>query len=368
MTNLFIVDTPLHLLNTLTLIKDRYERDLNEVILTMKDYNKWLQVIETASVDCRIIHTIQVTKETGRITKFLRLASTALNVWHPKQRLFLSNLDTPDRIVEFSPSIITLLCKSAFPQASNVLAEDGSGSYNGEILRVKYSFSRFSLYPEQRRGLIWFFSHIICKDSLNNVPDMLLVHDRTWLTFEPSFPVKEFSRQEVSQYYECLNTETDLYYGDYNVIVLGEPSHELSCELDVLEAKAVSEARLDAVYRPHPRQINNTSAFNNVDPNPRDWELRCGTEIFDNHVLLGIGSSAMMSPCLLYGLQPYLIFTYLLHEKLGLHFQETMSEIVEEVRGKYSDSTKIMVPKTYDELLFELNSISSSLRERGRNV
>ena len=82
MTNLFIVDTPLHLLNTLTLIKDRYERDLNEVILTMKDYNKWLQVIETASVDCRIIHTIQVTKETGRITKFLRLASTALNVEH----------------------------------------------------------------------------------------------------------------------------------------------------------------------------------------------------------------------------------------------------------------------------------------------
>ena len=334
----------------------------------MDDYEKWLPVVMAASGDCNITYWKYEQKEASKARKIRLLAGVVLNLKRSKRRLFLAGLEIPNRIIEFSPSIISLFCKSTFPHASVILAEDGSGSYNGEIFKIKYNFVRFELWPDQRQGLIWRFAHIVCRDRFNKAPSLLLVHDCGWLIYKPPCPVENFAQHDVSAYFTCLRSDTDINYEDYSVIALGEPFQELNLGSDELEAAAIFEVGISAVYRPHPRQLNIYEGFKVVDRNPRNWELRCGSELSENHILLGVGSSAMMTPLLLYGLQPYLVFTYLLHSSLSVEFSKVMDDIVSEVKSKYADSGKILVPSTYDELVHGLQSIAFSLREKPDNA
>lgn len=353
MRNLFIIDTPLHLLNSLTLMVDRYADDDNCVLLTMSDYKRWIPVLNSAKANCNIVYILQANKEVNRLRKLQRLIVIAINSKRLpiKIKSFLSGIEDIERIVLFSPSILSLLCRSVFPKSTYILVEEGSGTYNGEIFKIKYNFGRFCLFPDQRVGPIYWFAHYICGNRYNELPDLLLVHDSDWVNFNPGCEIQEFNQTDIGSYYQCLHRSGDVDYRDFDVIVLGEPSQELnSNELDLAEARVLSDTDFRAIYRPHPRQLSRVTAFDIIDSNPRDWELRSALEVRDEHILMGVGSTAMMTPKLLYGKQPFLIFTYFLLDGIGPRFIKTMDGIVDELKGKYSDETRIMVPLSEREL------------------
>ncbi len=105
----------------------------------------------------------------------------------------------------------------------------------------------------------------------------------------------------------------------------------------------------DVVIRKHPRDKREYTRLV-VDEGHNMWEVECIKSLKNEHVLLSCFSTAMLTPKLIAGKEPYLIFLYkILLEKKCILYTDN-EKMINKVRELYIDKTKIFVPENMKEL------------------
>lgn len=136
------------------------------------------------------------------------------------------------------------------------------------------------------------------------------------------------------------------------IIYLAQPSQEL----DGGSLSGLDELLLQyggkIVIRPHPREADMDHYHSvNVDNSMNQWEIIAEHQITDEHILVGLFSTAQVVPKMLFDKEPYVIFTLSLGRKL---FSEELYQkniaFIEKVRSVYRNPEKIIVPETTDEI------------------
>lgn len=123
----------------------------------------------------------------------------------------------------------------------------------------------------------------------------------------------------------------------------------VSKDLDELLENLV-KYKTNVEYCPHPR--NNINNFYNFDESKKGliWELRVlNMENINDLCLISSHSTALLSPYMLFNMQPYLIFTYKMVNNSIIPDIDKFEMIVNKIKELYVDTTKVMVPESIEE-------------------
>ena len=118
--------------------------------------------------------------------------------------------------------------------------------------------------------------------------------------------------------------------------------------------QALGELDEDIVYRPHPRNPVKEKKGLRIDRKGEMWELVCMDGVTEDTILISVYSTAMFTPKLLCGKEPWLIFTYPLYrecleEKWG-KLTEDIETMVRRIREAYRRPEKVICVENITEL------------------
>ena len=95
------------------------------------------------------------------------------------------------------------------------------------------------------------------------------------------------------------------------------------------------------IVRPHPREKEREYCGLDIDRSSTLWELICASSITDDHVLISLYSSALVSPKIMYDREPVVIFTYKLLQPPGNARTAVMEDLIERLRSSYRDPSRV---------------------------
>lgn len=191
-------------------------------------------------------------------------------------------------------------------KAKIIAYDDGIGSYVGNIIHDQY------LNP------IW---HFLGRrpDKIN--PSMLYVNNpgacnSTLAPFIRPLSTENANNVELNNLIQGIfDYKPGTEYLNEKYVFLTQPINELK----INESDAYSQSIeyllknkiKQTIIRFHPRD-NDIGKFKEftIDKHNDMWELLCQDQITNNHVLLGLCSSAQITPKLFYDKEPYIIFLY----------------------------------------------------------
>lgn len=244
------------------------------------------------------------------------------------------------------------------PNADIYLYDDGVGSYTGGILK-HFTFSHLSRCGARR--LLHSLTNLITGGHYYLNPKALFVFNPEFVWFDqtasiPLHRINQLNMQFAGEAFPGLNNLDD--FDAFDAVVLGtcRDSSEYKEAVNVLECiSSYVEGSLKVLYRPHPR---------NPEPNPypgfmldrkrTPWELLCMFGYITNEtILIGFASSGLVFPKMIFDLEPTIVS---LHEICSTNSSD-YSELLEKIRGEYSDQAKIYIPSTMTELLSTLNEL-----------
>jgi hypothetical protein len=163
--------------------------------------------------------------------------------------------------------------------------------------------------------------------------------------------------EELQQIFRSLwEYHNDGYYKSHKLIGLFSPVQdddaELGLELFQNEmAQTISTICKNYLVRLHPRQRAEEYAGCEIDGRRDMWELVCSDQITDDHVLLSFFSTAQMTPKMLFGTEPTLIYAFKAYpEGCTGEKEERIWGMLERLKASYQNKEKIIVPNTPEEL------------------
>lgn len=228
----------------------------------------------------------------------------------------------------------------ANPNCRIILYEDGIGSYlpNGYDVfseRIKLYKVLGKKFPEFRPSLLY----------LNNPECSLSEYRNVIAKIDPS-KTNKTNLQDMFQY------KQDETYKLNNIIYLSQPPTKKFSAADNIRVENVLKRYNDAILcRLHPNEKDNSKGFEHLDTTMNMWELVCEYEISNNHVLIGIESTAQLTPKLLFDKEPWLVFTYKLYSNSQVADQfDSLNSVMKILQEKYRNKDKILIPETIDEL------------------
>lgn len=234
------------------------------------------------------------------------------------------------------------LCLALYNQKARVFYyDDGIGSYSRRMKPV-------SIIPRVHQAIYRALGRSlkkinVCGLYLNN-PDMYNSDD-----FDPCeiHKIDPEERCEFAYIRSVFDVGNDALYRQYRYIYLTDPDFRDDYEI----CNTINRICKDVLIRPHPRHVDRSQYEGKIDQSPGMWELLALECIGDDHVLISGYSTAQLTPFILFGKEPLLIFTYRLHlSKLQGEYLEGIESMIELLKNKYSDKSKIIVVNDYQEL------------------
>lgn len=235
--------------------------------------------------------------------------------------------------------------------------EDGMDSYIGRIAKKKVVGKKQKIYNWiVRRDM----SRIYPQEVYVNVPKLCIKN--------LGYSVKKISNEQM-HYNEIRDSlkriynykESDLYRGDKIIYLgqafvidgMGEGIEKIEEEI----SKAFLEFEDQVVYRKHPRENNYSTNWKCVDKGDNMWELICQENIGENSVLISSFSTALFTPKLLFGKEPWLIYTHKLYKDYFIEsnvmtegLNEGINSMISNLKQSYKCPEKIICVSKIDEL------------------
>lgn len=358
--NLYIVGTPLHLYNACELACCEYPSDYNVFLISsdisyafiwmveiVKKAGIHIGVIDEQKLNCQGVNLIPKT--------FLTKLFKARLFPRRSNASYLDGLDI-DRIIIFSPNAMSAYLTYKHPNAEVVLGEDGLGTYTGGIYeRLFFLEESFVHSPSLKKGILIALNQSIFSRKLTLRPETIYLHQPPLSCCQQPCAISKISRSK--KWDEVLNAlsrnnnvTADEAYNTADVVFLGIPGESKQLIRARDDVIAVLETNnIHYVYRKHPRE-----RFSGENSSKGLWELRCINEISDDTLLLSAFSTAAFSPKLYFGKEPTLIFFYPLVEKMGGALANA-NELVDALRGTYSDKNKVIVADSLAQLIKAIN-------------
>lgn len=110
-------------------------------------------------------------------------------------------------------------------------------------------------------------------------------------------------------------------------------------ELEMTVRNIINEH--DGMLRLHPRDTEEKTK-GRIDQGKGQWELRCGWELTDDHILVGAFSTAQFTPKWLYDKEPFVIFTYDMIFKEQSDYKNRVDEMIREFARSYRNPDKVV--------------------------
>lgn len=242
-----------------------------------------------------------------------------------------------------------------------VFFEDGTGTYTGEIFRNATYLGPIpsGVQKPSKRARIYRAIFGLLPKKLNSYePTKLIVRQPAAISYSASIPIVQvqINNKHLGAMYSCFGEPTCLP-ATTKAIILDPPrtSNEAIQELDFLDLiikKATNKSRI--ALKEHPRttcpSIYRDECFIISD---NQWELFCKANTMNEKILIGVGSSAQLTPILENGEKPILIFLYKLFIKTDSQLYRSYTKIVQIAKCLYKNNAEnlIFTPSNESEAL-----------------
>lgn len=234
--------------------------------------------------------------------------------------------------------------------------EEGVGTY----LKLYGSIAERSVYLQYANKLLF-------RNRLENNYCGLIVYrpDLLYQTSKDVFKLPQMQKQFSQLYFDVFQYKKNTLYKTHKHIIFGggemnslhsniKKNDSLLSDFmglyDIINTYIIQNLENRYIlYRKHPAEqrpdIENIEIdqFNNI------WEIECGEQIENHHIMISYMSSCMWTPKILYGKEPTLVFMYPL---LSLEKEKmlSMDSYVKKLKSIYSDPKRIHIVSSTEEL------------------
>lgn len=228
--------------------------------------------------------------------------------------------------------------------------DDGIGSYSRNL-------NPNSVIPPKRLFLYRLLGLNIANPNI--IKGLFLNNPKLYCgnEFNNIFCIRDNGNDNTKILNDIFNGSDSKKYLANNIIYFTAPDNDVDFNI----CNYITENIDKVLIRFHPRQNTESYQMYNGDKDYGDglWELICSSYITDDYILIGLYSTAQLTPFMLFEKQPYLIFTYKLFEDgITNELKEAIEKMIDIIRKKYSDKDKICIVNTKKEIIDLIKSIS----------
>ena len=249
-----------------------------------------------------------------------------------------------------------------YRKATVFFIEDGLSSYTGRTVEPKRRSSSFTLANKIIfKGALEVQKQLLYKPEMYTgsaycIEELQIPETKNKNFFNLIFGYKDNTLYKVHKFV-YLGTP---YYGLKDLMINSDDARDnleyRSRHIVDTMLKGTKENRF--IYREHPlesvdkdcyKELCEFDLYNNV------WEIECQNTITNQHILVSFFSTALFSPKILYGKEPYLIFLYKI---LGIELFKA-NELISSLKSAYINPEKIILVKNIDELSVVIEKLDS---------
>lgn len=367
MTNFFICCTPYHIVNTIFLLKGYYSKD-NNILFLCNHFVNAEKIVQSLKNEALFSAVYFIKDENLRSKNFKKLTEKLklLNLYISKHSIekYCSISEQPDQVIFYSFTLFNTLlltyCKKKNSNVKFYIGEDGNRDY---------IYQDFGVNTTKLFKIIRFLS------KLNNheiifIPDKyirflycpnLIEKKNTDIKILPI--IKNEKNYAIGR--DVLNRIFE-FNDDMNIkdkYIFFESVLEENMELQNKIIKSFRIFTRAFILKTHPRSDINYVGMKQYKHYHVPWEIICMNSDMKNRVLISVNSNACLTPKIMFGKEPELIFLYKLVYK-----NEKLNEIenfMQHFFDLYADKTKLYIPNTIEEFndlirLFKTNNDGES--------
>lgn len=348
----FICDTPLQVFNSIILCWYHLKGNncdlfiANDFAISEKLYNRISEnnIFENVYLYDYSNYEEKITKkmlETVFPRKYLKLALHKKNI---------TSLDKYKQIYISVPTSISILVSLLNPSAELFYFEDGMGNYSrgAPVLTHKW------------RKII---CRILFRSFPNFVPTALYVNNielcikRDISDIRKITPVAMWEDDFKGKIRYIFDFKETNIYRKSKFIFLTHPD-DVNKHANIILDSIINEQIYDflreqiknCIIRVHPRDKTRIpNEFTNIDNNGNLWEIICADFITDEHVLIGMCSTAQIISKLMYDKEPYIVYTYYLYKEILGEKIADLDKAAENLRRIYRTPSKIKIVHSFEE-------------------
>lgn len=247
------------------------------------------------------------------------------------------------------------------PKADIYFIEDGMDSYIGRIIP---SFSR------KEKLSCWLFrrdwNRLIPKVVYLNEPRMCLEDKYESRMLFDDLNNDSYLKVLLKDIFEYKDTEL---YSRPSVVYLGQAfvADKMGDGIEKVEeiiSKFLFDNDISTIFRKHPREIVFSKYWKHIDYGDNNWELICENQIDGRFILISPFSTALLTPKLIFGKEPYIIYTYKLYNEYFLESNQMtaglnygISNVISMLKNIYEKPDKVICVESIEELFYIINQI-----------
>ncbi len=300
-------------------------------------------------IDSKKIYSKYISRESG-IINHLQIARTYFHVGSISNIIVSNNATYKNIFVSsraFIPRLYILNCYKKKQDVKVYYFDDGVGSYYGNS----------ALNPSKADGMVR--KVLFGKKALDFDQDRYLMFPEMYkkINGETPYQVWEIDRFfDHPQYSDVL----DKVFVPGNDVALPESAvilEELSGSFGKNKEKLNSlyEYTLkafgssDLIMKRHPRsKEEKRKGFRYYQKSELPFEILCIRNDMNKKVLISVGSTALSTPKMITGQEPYVVLLYKFIQNEGMN-QAPLDHFFTALKESYSDSDKVMIPNSFEE-------------------
>ncbi|MBO7426494.1 MAG: hypothetical protein J6U23_12555 [Clostridiales bacterium] len=300
-------------------------------------------------IDSKKIYSKYISRESGLINH-LQIARTYFHVNSISKIIDCNNASYKNIFVSsraFIPRLYILSCYKKKMDVKVYYFDDGVGSYYGNS----------ALNPSKADGMVR--KVLFGKKALDFDQDRYLMCPEMYKKINGETPYQVlgidrfFDHPEYSDYLDKVFVPGKDVGLSESAVILEEISDTFGKKLDDLNALYQYTLEAfgpdDLLMKRHPRSKDEKrKGFRYYQKSELPFEILCIRNDMNKKVLISVGSTALSTPKMITGQEPYVILLYKFIQNEGMN-QEPLDHFFMALKESYGNPDKVMMPASFDE-------------------
>ena len=346
MKTAFISNSPLKILNTINMVVNNVENTAEFTDVFVEMWFKNAEVLCNKLEETHLFHKVyrcyRNEKKLDRLFDFIS-AKRILEGYDIEDKSFLN--EKYDQLFVGDKGLLGVAL--SYMNKPNVfIYDDGIITYSGNCIIDEKDklfwiskFLRSDVYSFNIKKL-YVNNKDFCKSTISNNIEQL--------------PLLKKDNKAVDIIKKVFDFNEDSLVKNHRLIILEQPldgreNYNGTKFIDVVNELDVKQ--FNPLVRLHPRQKDLVYENIDMDTIGNMWEIDCIENINNDHILMSFFSTVQFSPKMLADKEPYVIFLYKMFlTRLDGSEIPWFEEMIDQLKEKYTDSSKIFVPNDMEEL------------------
>lgn len=347
------VDTPFQVLNILNFVYHNVEGSCYNCDLyiykNFSGYDLMIDTIRNSRLFSNVIEChLPIYKNEGKLEHFKRQLYEFLNPRKCIKKWTSNNYKEEyyDIVLIPAPLPFTIALCEINPKAQVWFYEDGSVNYYGDVLNVFGSRKRklfkivFNKGPEKIMPARMYVNNVSMSKTTRgcSVYPLPKLESKEKEFFSLLYDVFGYVGNDMRKKAIFLSQPME---------IMGYTKREISLYNSILKELLPYKDKLGVKL--HPKERENRYFALDLIKTGDFWELLCATEIADDSLLIGVFSTAQLTPKLLFDKEPFLLFTYKLVGPEKNAKNKELDKFVDEFKSSYRNPNKVINANSTEE-------------------